>query len=509
MRFSIILLSGIFLVPAATSIELNIDSYESIKAAAKIVAKDLAYAFWDPYSVHGVPHPKYYWWLHGGILGAMVDYWAMTGDNTYNENITVGMYYDNINQYLVYKMSLFAELFIGWLRGVSPNLNIQPVEQSFSEGNDDQGFWSIMSMDATERLFPETEDQKVLGAGFLEITQYVLYKARIMSFITDIFRTVQNLQAGRWDNETCGGGLRWQFNSANNGYLYKNTISNGWVKHILYYYCARLARYTKNETYAEWAEKTYKWLRASTLIQDDFWINDGADIPDCKRITTKRWSYNYGTILAGCAAMYNFTDGNMYWKEQIDNILDATYATFFDPETGAIKEIQCQDTDTCDANQPSFKGYLSRWMGYTAQVAPYTYEDIMPRLRKNALLAAATCIGDAGVEGSACGLKWNIGAQWDGKYGLGEQLSALEVIQNAAPFIAPVGRVSDSWNGGTSKPNPGGTGKQDGGSNSRLKGYRVYQLPNYTIKPADRVGAAILTILTIIILGFSVKYILD
>ncbi|KAK6353190.1 hydrolase 76 protein [Orbilia brochopaga] len=446
----------------ASAIELDVDSYDSIKAAAKIVARDLANGFWDPYSVAGVPFPTYYWWLHGAILGAMVDYWAFTGDDTYNANVTVG-----------------------WLRGVSPSLDLQPDEQSFSEGNDDQGFWSIMSMDATERVFPETDAQKDMNAGFLEITQ-----------------TVQNLQAARWDNTTCGGGLRWQINPANSGYLYKNTISNG----LFFQMNARLAKYTKNATYANWADTTYKWLRKTKIIADDYHINDGASIPDCTKFSVERWTYNYGTLLAGCAAMYNFTNKDPYWKDQVDNILKATYATFFDDATGAIKEIQCQDSNTCNSDQPSFKAYLARWMGYTAQVAPYTYDDIMPRLRKNAQLAAATCTGQPG--GTACGLKWNIGAQWDGKYGLGEQLSALEVIQNTAPFVAPrgagAGAVVDKEQG-TSRSNPGAMGTR-GGVHNRNSQYLPYRLPTYTITNTDRAGAAIITLLVIAGVSFGARF---
>jgi len=40
-------------------------------------------------------------------------------------------------------------------------------------------------------------------------------------------QAVFNRQANRWDNATCGGGLRWQVESYNNGYDYKNSISNG------------------------------------------------------------------------------------------------------------------------------------------------------------------------------------------------------------------------------------------------------------------------------------------
>lgn len=180
----------------------------------------------------------------------------------------------------------------------------------------------------------------------------------------------------------------------------------------------------------------------------------------------------------------------------------ATYATFFDEATGAIKEITCQDSNACNADQPSFKAYLCRWMGYTAQVAPYTYNGIMEKLRKNAQLAAATCIGQPG--GNACGLKWNIGPEFDGMYGLGEQLAALEVIQNTAPFVAPVGYVIDH-NEGKSEANPGGTGTR-GGVHNRNSQYLPFRLRDYDIKLADRVGAVIITIILIVVLGVGARF---
>lgn len=55
---------------------------------------------------------------------------------------------------------------------------------------------------------------------------------------------------------TCGGGLRWQVPPTNMGYNYKNTIANACFFNL----GARLARYTANETYIHWAEKTFQWL---------------------------------------------------------------------------------------------------------------------------------------------------------------------------------------------------------------------------------------------------------
>ena len=47
---------------------------------------------------------------------------------------------------------------------------------------------------------------------------------------------------------------------------------------------SRLARYTANDTYTQWAEKMWDWLSTSTLIDDSdptAWkINDGAGVGD-------------------------------------------------------------------------------------------------------------------------------------------------------------------------------------------------------------------------------------
>jgi mannan endo-1,6-alpha-mannosidase len=57
-------------------------------------------------------------------------------------------------------------------------------------------------------------------------------------------QAVFNSQALRWDTSTCGGGLRWQIYTFNNGYNYKNSISNGCFFNI----ATRLGAYTKNAT---------------------------------------------------------------------------------------------------------------------------------------------------------------------------------------------------------------------------------------------------------------------
>ena len=116
-------------------------------------------------------------------------------------------------------------------------------------------------------------------------------------------QAVFNLQASRWDTQHCGGGLRWQIFTFNNGYDYKNSISNGGFFQL----AARLARYTGNQTYADWAEKEYDWITGTPLFTNQYVVYDGAQIENnCTVADRLQWTYNIGTFLMGAANMYNY-----------------------------------------------------------------------------------------------------------------------------------------------------------------------------------------------------------
>jgi mannan endo-1,6-alpha-mannosidase len=160
-----------------------------------------------------------------------------------------------------------------------------PANQSKDEGNDDQVFWAFAAMDAAELKFPDPPADQ---PQWLALAQAVF-----------------NQQASRWD-PTCGGGLRWQIYSFNNGYNYKNTISNGGFFQL----AARLARYTGNATYATWANKAYDWMMESPLLKQQgnaILVFDGTSITtNCSNADQLPWTYNYGTMIAGCAYMYSY-----------------------------------------------------------------------------------------------------------------------------------------------------------------------------------------------------------
>lgn len=116
-------------------------------------------------------------------------------------------------------------------------------------------------------------------------------------------QAVFNEQASRWETTTCGGGLRWQIFSWNKGYEYKNSISNG----CFFQLAARLARYTGNQTYADWAIKTWNWMESTPLVTPQYNIYDGVDMRDnCTKPIPLEWTYNIGTFLMGAANLYNY-----------------------------------------------------------------------------------------------------------------------------------------------------------------------------------------------------------
>jgi mannan endo-1,6-alpha-mannosidase len=218
------------------------------------------YTGYRPGDVPGNLPPPYYWWEAGAMFGALIDYWFYTGDDTWNNITTDAMLWQ-----------------------ASPTANFMPPNQTKTEGNDDQGFWGIAAIAAAERNFPNPPSDK---PQWLALAQGVF-----------------NSQAARWDAQTCGGGLKWQIYPFNNGYDYKNTISNGCFFNI----AARLARYTNNATYADWAVKTWDWVKAIGLRDDQYQFYDGADDrQNCTSLNRIQWTYNAAVFLHGAANMYNY-----------------------------------------------------------------------------------------------------------------------------------------------------------------------------------------------------------
>ncbi|KAI5464042.1 glycoside hydrolase, partial [Mariannaea sp. PMI_226] len=422
----------------------------SIKSIAKDMATDML-SFYNgdqPGGTPGLLPDPYYWWEAGAMMGALIEYWKYTGDESF-VNLT--------KQGLLFQVGEYNDYM--------------PNNQTLTEGNDDQGFWGLAVMAAAEYNFPAPDPEQ---PQWLALAQAVF-----------------NTQAARWDNQHCGGGLRWQIFTWNTGYNYKNSISQA----CFFALGARLALFTGNETYADWANKTWDWMIEIEFINTKNWaVYDGAHIETgCTNIVPYQFSYNVGGMILGAAAMYNYTESKM-WKDRLDNLLDGVKVFFTGPKHNIMTEVACEPVHLCNLDQQSFKAYLSRWLAVTTQWAPHTYDMLIPLLQASAVAAAKQCVG--GDNKRMCGLVWNNGT-YDGTTGVGQQMAAMEVALSC--MVKDRSAPLTSHNGGTSKGNP------DGGSDDIGR-----TQPKSNLKPitaGDKVGAAILTILVIGIFVSSLVWI--
>lgn len=429
----------------AQALQVDLTSAQSIKDTAATMAYDMMTYYKGNQSggIIGVlpgppPNPSwgYYWWESGAMWGTLIDYWHYTGDTSYND---------------------VTEKGIQWQVGEHDDM--MPSNWSQSMGNDDQGFWGMTAMSAAETNFQNPPSGQ---PSWLSLAQAVF-----------------NTQASRPD-QTCGGGLRWQVYPYLTGYDYKNSIANGCFFNI----GARLARYTGNDTYAQYAEKTWDWIQSVGLMDANYNIYDGAHIEtNCTDINKVQFSYNMAVWILGAANMYNYTNGSAIWESRVNLLLNSTFNTFFPGDIAY--EVACEPKLTCTTDMYSFKAYLTRWLAATTFVAPWTRDLIMPKLQASAKAAAAQCVG--GASGRACGLSWSKAPAYDGTYGVGQQMAAMSaVFVNLLPIQA-VGAPLTNATGGTSVGNPN-AGSQSVANPEALK----------PATEGDRVGAGILTTLVLV-----------
>ncbi|KAM3538349.1 hypothetical protein ARSEF1564_008737 [Beauveria bassiana] len=382
---------------------------------------------------------NYYWWQGGAMMGTYIDYWHLTGDTSYNDVVMQGI-----------------------LHQVGENRDFMPRNHTASLGNDDQGFWGMTAMLAAENKFPDPPRDK---PQWLALAQAVW---------------ATQADSSRHDHY-CNGGMRWQIPFSNAGYDYKNTIANGCFFNI----GSRLARYTKNETYAKFADETWDWLWGVGYIDHKSWlVYDGGRVQhNCTDINKATFSYNAAILTQGAAFMYNYTNGDKKWGDRVDNLVDSMIKNFF--KDGAAYEVPCESTPgTCTADMLTFKGYVHRWLSVVAQIVPHTADKILPVLEKSAQAAAKQCTGRE--TGRTCGFYWTGGKfvdpGVDKTTGAGEYMSALAAVSSLLIKDANPPTTNDT--GGTSKGSP--NGGFAGGDNG--------QRPPRPITTADKAGAGILTL---------------
>ncbi|KIH87419.1 mannan endo-1,6-alpha-mannosidase [Sporothrix brasiliensis 5110] len=426
---------------ALAALEVDLDNSDSIIAAAKLKAYDVMTYYKGNLSgqIPGIlpgppPVGEYYWWQGGALWGTMIDYWHYTGDTTYNDEVMQALQFQT---------------------GPPQNMYM-PYNWTASLGNDDQSFWGMSALLAAEVGF---ENPPADAPQWLALAQAVFN-----SQTTPIRR-----------DDQCGGGLRWQITPLNNGYNYKNSIANGCFFNI----GARLARYTRNDTYAQWAAETWDWVEGVGLIDAQYNIYDGGHTDkNCTDINRAQFSYNAAIFLQGAAFMFDYTQDPV-WKTRVEGLLTNMLATFF--PNGIAKEISCESDInlTCTTDMLSFKGYIHRWLAVTAQIAPYTHDRIFATLKTSAEAAVRQCTG--GDTGRVCGFRWVQGGTYDGTNGAGQEMNVLgallSMLLDKAP--APVTNLT----GGTSQGNP------SAGTDESILPYTG------PVSQGDKAGAAFLTLL--------------
>lgn len=354
------------------------------------------------------------------MFDTLIQYWRMTGDAQYNGIVSQGMQFQQ-----------------------GANGDFMPANQSKTEGNDDQSTWALAAMSAAESQFPDPQD----GTAWLALADAVF-----------------NEQAGRWDTQTCGGGVRWQIYAFNNGYNYKNSIANG----NFFQLAARLARFTGNSTYSDWASKAFNWTTTVGFIDADWNVYDGAaTTSNCTAVDHIQLSNSAGTYIAGVAHMYNISSGASAWKSALDGLLNRTLDLFF--PNGVASEISCEGLGTCSSDMAYYKGFLGHWLADTTQMAPYTAQSILPKLTSSAQAAAKACDGDV------CPEVWKGTTSTNATSGVGQQLSALSFVQGllVKDAATPEGNATSTSTGSSSATQTSATASGSGTSASKSAGVLV------------------------------------
>ncbi|EFY93522.1 glycosyl hydrolase, putative [Metarhizium acridum CQMa 102] len=266
--------------------------------------------------------------------------------------------------------------------------------------------------------------------------------------VEDVF----NKLVARFDTESCGGGLRWQVPFANRGYEHKDALPDG----LFFSLGARLARYTGNKTYAEWADRAWDWVEGIGFVDNQTHaVHHGAKTDsNCKRTSKAEITANNAIFVLGASCMYN--------QRGLHNFFP--YNVAYEAACGKEKE--------CLAEITFFKGLMHQGWTASTQVAPFISETVLPVLRSSAAAAVKQCTGEGEGEadGRLCRSFWAREGS-DGRTGVGEQMSALAAVtgllvsKKAGPHTAKSGKGSGgSDNGGNG--GAGGDGKADNGTSS-------------------------------------------
>ncbi|KAJ8110175.1 hypothetical protein OPT61_g6913 [Boeremia exigua] len=380
-------------------LDLDVNSQESIKSTAAKLAGDIMTAYKANLSDTGIPgifrdyrepdlndSSTWDWkagdqfWQAGAVFEGLIEYSYLTGDTQYDELVSEGMQ---------------------WQSG--EGRNFMPANQSEALFTPAHSTWGLAAMTAAEVGFSKPKDGDWI----------------------DYAKTVFDIQASQFEDEskngTCDGGLEFWIDP----YTVKDMGSNG----NLFLLAARLARFTGNQTYAAWADKTFSWAKDVGLIFDrdgKIGVYDNLGI-GCAISSFTRHSSDYGTVTEGAAIMFNMT-GAQNWTETLQGLVRGSSSLQKD---NIIMENGCW-TD-CSPITRALKGIAVRALARAVFSAPCATKTLATMLENSAKKAVSACDG---TEDIRCEFNWSgRKSEWNGpranaSYGnLAELFNGMEVVQ--------------------------------------------------------------------------------
>lgn len=376
------------------------DSTDSVLDAAAVIAKSMLTPYYayqatinttDKALIGTYKGDLWWWWTAGASWGTMLNYWAVTKDETYTSTITEAI-----------------------LAQKGENDDFMPAKMNPNMGNDDIGFWAFTSLNAIEYGFPEPESG---SPSWLQLT----------------VNAYQSLQS-RWNTNPCGG-LRWQALPSLKGYEYVNAITNGAYMQV----AARLYYLTGDDKYADEAEKVWQWSTDHGLVSTEKWqVYDGFSTSACKIDTDhpEVHLYNHAVYMYGAAVMANRRP-NSNWTVRAESLLASalqtdsymssytSYKTVVGQggvdgdhdlsvsDTGVLWTPQCElEAQGCTHDDSTHKTFLASWLAKTAVMMPAHKQDILRVLKTtaSALVANKVCKNQQIVQGqevlTLCGAPW-------------------------------------------------------------------------------------------------------
>ncbi|KAI1332156.1 glycosyl hydrolase family 76-domain-containing protein [Xylariaceae sp. FL0255] len=402
-RRSHALLAPVFLsATGLASLTVNLDDTDSIKQAAKLVAKDLIATYYNGTTIPGLltPQTSYYWWTGGALWTALLDYRDRTGDTQFNNTTAQGLLWQ-----------------------VGANYDFAPANWTSQAGNDDQSIWALAALAAVETDF-DYETASTGGVGFSGIASRVWEEQSAES------RRVPTGTAGN-----CSGALRWATSPVNAGYNYVNSDSN--LAYLDVGAQLGLVHGTLNDTEYQQLQDTFTRLQSIGLIDDNYNVFDSARTSDnCSSISRLQWSLAAGLALEGTSAMYNLTAyiyntslADATWKPIVTGLLSRTTDLFFND--GVAVEVACESNNKCTTNMSFYKFYLLRGLASTMFYAPFTADTVLPILKSTAAAAVETC----GSDGSGCSFVWSGEGNVKDGVGAGGQISTLGALISLLPPV--------------------------------------------------------------------------